>query len=865
MTLPELEPRAQVLALARLISPAVRVEPDRLRAVRLACLPRSAAALEADLWSSPLVQVRNADGLVLRPDVIAILREELIGDARVPALRVVHEPFRRTLPPLLAIEEEIVWLALLRADDGVIGHLCSVLKTMMAHPERAPGLASWAARALLELPPAVRDTPAALHLDVATCACLGRPIRVDALRAGGNLMELPELLLPELPTVQVAVERRGDQLVLGLPAEPREGARLLDAPATDPVIVVVSAGGATDAVAIRPGVPSVVRVHGDPVTLRTLRGDEWELARRPGGRAAAPRPVFSWIHLSNLLIADDPHGPLAALAPSLVADFERMEGEVGAIGALFVTGDLTSRGSVNELHRADKFLHQLVRHRNIAVFAVPGNHDDDQSGESQHPYERWWNNHRFGQAVELRHGRVPGDFIATLHAGDTRVGIVGLNTARSRGASTFGFAFGSGFAGNGATLDADQLSALAPDLEAWSAAHDVTVLLTHHRRDIILEDARLDFDRLVTPPGVFDVHLSGGGDWPDEWSFGTTLQVRGRSLRGSSLGRATPPGYWLGRVDRGAPRQARLWARTWSEATGAFEPDRWTRIQHRDSSVAVPLPPRPLSRIPRLMAGEILARLGRGSCVLLYGPPGAGKTTLLDDLAQRLPMTRRIDAADGETLAFLRRERDTASPVIWLVDDVDHVPEAQRHVLFAAILSGPGQIAGLATCFTASSFEAHGSALGVEPIAVPDADQAELALLFARRLAALGAPREAAHEIFAWVGGHVALAARIVEDLERKRHLSVAHAVERAILAPGVEPPLPAPQVGEAALGLYQALLRGEPVPREHDRATAELLASGLAVEAVGETGTDVLRVRSRVIRQVYDQRWVDQVSPGRP
>jgi hypothetical protein len=65
VTLPELEPRDQVLALARLVSPAVHVEPDRLRAVRLAFLPRSAAALEADLWWSPLVQARNADGLVL--------------------------------------------------------------------------------------------------------------------------------------------------------------------------------------------------------------------------------------------------------------------------------------------------------------------------------------------------------------------------------------------------------------------------------------------------------------------------------------------------------------------------------------------------------------------------------------------------------------------------------------------------------------------------------------------------------------------------------------------------------------------------------------------------------------------------------
>jgi hypothetical protein len=284
VTLPaleDLEPRPQVLELARLVSPAVRVDPDRLRAVRLAFLPRSEASLEADLWFSPLVQVRNADGLVLRPDVIAPLREQLAGRALVPALRAVHETFQRALPPLLAIEEDIVWLALLGAADGVAGHLLSVLKTMMSHPERAQGLATWAARALGELPAAVRNTPAAVHLDVAACARLRRPIRVDGLRAGGSLLALPDLLPSDLPTVQVAVERRGDRLVFEILPEPREGAGILDVPATDPVILVVTSGGATDVVTLQPDVRSMARVRGDTVTLRTLRGDEWELARRP--------------------------------------------------------------------------------------------------------------------------------------------------------------------------------------------------------------------------------------------------------------------------------------------------------------------------------------------------------------------------------------------------------------------------------------------------------------------------------------------------------------------------------------------------------------------------------------------------------
>ncbi|HZF51505.1 MAG TPA: hypothetical protein VE093_22770, partial [Polyangiaceae bacterium] len=45
--------------LARLCSPAARIEPELLRAVRLALLPRAGAASEADLWLSPLVQFRT--------------------------------------------------------------------------------------------------------------------------------------------------------------------------------------------------------------------------------------------------------------------------------------------------------------------------------------------------------------------------------------------------------------------------------------------------------------------------------------------------------------------------------------------------------------------------------------------------------------------------------------------------------------------------------------------------------------------------------------------------------------------------------------------------------------------------------------
>ena len=63
--------------LAALVSPAPRIEPELLRAIRLAAAPEVDAGCEADLWFGPLVETRGVRAVSLRTDIATTLREEL--------------------------------------------------------------------------------------------------------------------------------------------------------------------------------------------------------------------------------------------------------------------------------------------------------------------------------------------------------------------------------------------------------------------------------------------------------------------------------------------------------------------------------------------------------------------------------------------------------------------------------------------------------------------------------------------------------------------------------------------------------------------------------------------------------------------
>src|SRR5436190_447407 len=69
-----------VVRLAEAVSLAVHIEPELLREARLRLETGLSAAVEADLWFSPLVESRSAAGVVLAPPVAHQLRRGLAAD-----------------------------------------------------------------------------------------------------------------------------------------------------------------------------------------------------------------------------------------------------------------------------------------------------------------------------------------------------------------------------------------------------------------------------------------------------------------------------------------------------------------------------------------------------------------------------------------------------------------------------------------------------------------------------------------------------------------------------------------------------------------------------------------------------------------
>jgi len=147
--------------LARLASLAVRVEPHLLRRLRLELLPEVDVGTEADVWFSPLVESRGADAVVLDPQAVDVLREDLANERELfERVRNVTRDAHANAPPSIRLEEEINGLALLNGGDVVAlidEALRPAIRAIGEGGERALEIAHWARRALPRVHPAVRD------------------------------------------------------------------------------------------------------------------------------------------------------------------------------------------------------------------------------------------------------------------------------------------------------------------------------------------------------------------------------------------------------------------------------------------------------------------------------------------------------------------------------------------------------------------------------------------------------------------------------------------------------------------------------------------------------------------------------------
>lgn len=139
------------MRLAEALSPAIRIEPELLRGVRLAMLPETDAGCEADLWFSDLVENRSPAGIVFDVKAATILRHRIAVDKeRSTRAATIIARMHRGLPAAVRLEEEWIFLYLRGDADGQRERLRSAVASLV-DPHR-PGLATWAARAIERLP-----------------------------------------------------------------------------------------------------------------------------------------------------------------------------------------------------------------------------------------------------------------------------------------------------------------------------------------------------------------------------------------------------------------------------------------------------------------------------------------------------------------------------------------------------------------------------------------------------------------------------------------------------------------------------------------------------------------------------------------
>jgi hypothetical protein len=302
-----------LVTLALLLSPAVRIEPELIRAVRLELLPKLPAAAEGDLWFSALVSARGLDGIVLDPDVASVLRERARAILLPPSGQAEPDDgpgpddLRRTRdlidqlhagsPPVLRLEETVNWLAVSEADPAASIE-AELQRAVDAIRRGRTGISRWAARALPRMPEAARGTTAAWLL------AQGARRRLGAREWGGT--GTPEIervgdlasLLPRQDDVLLGVRRSGERLDLGEVGRDGVSVRVLD---TDPRVLALQDPGRKDeqVIQIRHDARVSLQVGPGPVRLRTPRGDIYQPEEATGDGTARLRPSCVTVDLAG--------------------------------------------------------------------------------------------------------------------------------------------------------------------------------------------------------------------------------------------------------------------------------------------------------------------------------------------------------------------------------------------------------------------------------------------------------------------------------------------------------------------------------------------------------------------------------------
>jgi WD40 repeat protein/microsomal dipeptidase-like Zn-dependent dipeptidase len=201
--------------LATLLSCAVVVEPELIRAVRLEAARqgrvRVDATTEALVWFSPLVRTRTPTGIAFEPEAAQVLRERLrfrwqdaqerpLLDAAWQLIAARHS----ATSPALVLEERLAWAVVTGEPVAVLDQALG--RAMAAYVQRGEeGVAWWAAQAWDRLPPLARATPSGgMVRELGEIVAAGEPVP-DPDEFLGTI-DL-DRLLGTVPRVRVGVRR----------------------------------------------------------------------------------------------------------------------------------------------------------------------------------------------------------------------------------------------------------------------------------------------------------------------------------------------------------------------------------------------------------------------------------------------------------------------------------------------------------------------------------------------------------------------------------------------------------------------------------------------------------------------------------
>lgn len=367
--------------LATALSVAVRVEPELIRAVRLALFPRLGVETEADLWFSELVRSQGPAGVVfdtahrhrLQGRLQRWLRQQP-KDAPVHSLWRIIQRVHADLSPALLLEEQVTWLAVADRPDEIDDALAPALKAITQQDRDA--LRQWLASAWDRLPRAVRESQVGWQLGQTARPRLParrfRPVPERAPLSARRLGDLARVL----DDVRITVRRDGDDLEIdGRPVpedcgEVPPGTYVLPVPDTAPRVLTLLAGGSRlrdEELSVPVTWQIPVYVGPGPALLRNARGQVFLLPERATA-ARGTKPAGRFLGISTAHHAEELLPPLRHSS-----DLFREVGE--ALGDTYVKEYLTdpSLAAVTErLRRLSERRHDGPLVVYVRGYALPG-------------------------------------------------------------------------------------------------------------------------------------------------------------------------------------------------------------------------------------------------------------------------------------------------------------------------------------------------------------------------------------------------------------------------------------------------------------------------------------------------------------